>query len=785
MIVGPANGFSSDLFPVNGASYTNILAFKENWVAISGDSVYVFEHAGKQIAGSMMNIGATAKPNTIMAVVISNYYLIIMRDIVVNVFNLMDYSKVQDIELEKGDVGSDMVLNIDSKDIKKASAMIADNIIMSLDVVGESKKKDPMSKLMYLKAIPADKQIQRLLLMSKVNEAQKVFSQNVFPGDENFDQKKEEFNTAIGWALFKCFEFAKSYEFFLQVNYDPREFLALVPDLLDKKDKTFTYLKDLIEQRGTAEKPEVLLQEGTQIITKLVEAKRKYLAEKYDISKEFKKVLPFIYADFPINEYFGKREIILDEMMGLLDDSLMKLYVEQQQLKQIQLYFETTKVMKCDYKKMEIFFKDKLSKDSSCTAHVCLAYLYNNFGNYPESLAIWKTLGSNGSTEIIGLACKEIARLLPQMRDKKEIFEYAKVVLYRMPEDGIKIFTENENLPKFISEDDVIGFFESLERSQGELKEKYLEYLVTKNGTDERFHTLLGKHYINSIQEALKKENKKTVEIATDSSVNKNREKLIRLLKTSKIYNIPALLEEMKGLGMLEEEILLYSKQKMHSEALSSLVELGKQSLDFTKAEQYCLNEPEPLLSKLFGKILDLYSDAKKRYQVMEKDKSGSTIAVKATSDQDGKKQMIGLELYCKNFLKKYAANERMNAEEVLKMLPEDWSLKDQKDGINDESLFQFVALALNDRLGKEHSYKIAKNSAKMHKLNLETDLVKLQRAYAIITPERKCKVCQKKLAGAKSFYVFPNGVIAHPACVKDVTICPVTNINFLKKIYE
>ena len=260
-------------------------------------------------------------------------------------------------------------------------------------------------------------------------------------------------------------------------------------------------------------------------------------------------------------------------------------------------------------------------------------------------------------------------------------------------------------------------------------------------------------------------------------------------LRKSKKFSAPSILEGIKGLAMFEEEIYLYSLQKMHIEALSSLVEKGKQAIDFIEAEQYCIDQKEPLFSTLFEKILGLFTESKSNYIVnSDKYKKNPTSALKGELDAI-RRYMNGYEAYCKNFLKKYATNENMDAEAVLKVLPDDWAIKDTKpdsrDGKEDDILLQYLQLMLNDRIAKDINYKIAKNVGDMEKLYLENDQITHQKAYVLIKEDNICKVCRKKLAGGKAFYVFPNGIVTHSQCAKSPGICPVTNVNFSKKVYD
>jgi len=774
VIVGPQSGKITEICNFKDTLFPSIHVFKDNWLMIIGDNIMMFDKSGAKIPNSEMNIQAMQKSHLIISISIQKHYLLILRSNMINVYNLKDYTKIQDIDLEKNDTGKVFVSD-------------EEKVIIAMDTI-PAPKKDPLGRFTFLKPVPVEIQIKQLLANGKVSEAQKVFSHNISAMDPQFEIKREEFNVEAGWCLIQNLEFEKAFGFFASVNYDPKEFLALIPELLSK-DISYQTIKSLMDTKGIqSDKKELIMQDCIKTVIRLVEEKRKYLVEKYDLSKDLKKQLNFVYASAPLNESFKVSEKpTLEDLLELIDNSLLKLYLEQKDLKIIQAFFEQAKPLKCNYKLMDAHLNSLKDTDSTGISQVCLAFLYEKFENYSASMQIWKTIGSLKANEIRELACKEIAKLLiAHPGDQKTFFDNAKIIFLYFPEEGLKIFTENPSLPKFITEDDIIAFFDTLENFQAQLKEKYMEFLVSKQGTEERFHTLLGMHYINIIQAALAKEDKKTIEVTTDPTVEAYRGKLSNLLKTSKNYNVSKILGAIRGMGMFEEEILLYSKQKMHNEALSSLVELGKQSIDFTKAEQYCLDQAEGLLDVLFGKLMEMYKDAKMRYSIMEKDKAMISSVAKIKNELDTQKQyVINFEQYCKNYLKKYAGNEKLRAENVLNMLPEEWGLIDQIDSFEDSSLLQYLELTFNDRLEKANDFKVARGVAETHKLNVEADLLKLQRAHVLMNPERKCKVCLKPISGAKSFYVFPNGIVTHANCVKVTNICPVTNINFLKKIYE
>ena len=310
-----------------------------------------------------------------------------------------------------------------------------------------------------------------------------------------------------------------------------------------------------------------------------------------------------------------------------------------------------------------------------------------------------------------------------------------------------------------MTKDEVLEFLERLEKLQPTLKIKYLEYLVNTPGTDERFHTRLGLHHVNKIKDAIKKQNDQ--KLGSDSLVTENKKIFKDFLKKSRKFNIETILSAIEGLDLFDDEIFLYSLKNMHDKALTCLVGVGAQSMNFDAAEKYCLDQSAPLLDLLLEKVLALYTDKKNRYIIMKNEKNPVISEL-----QTLKKYADGYESYCKLFLNRYASNEKMDASKVMKIIPDDWRLKENKEGKDDDMLLKYLALTLSDRVSKNISYNIARNAGEMEKLDLEDIKVKLQKPFVIINSKNICKVCYKQL-GKKSFYVFPNGTVTHIQCAK------------------
>jgi len=802
-IIDPMTIKIQELCPLNNTLYPHLLVYKDYWVAITGDNAMIFESRGKPVVSGMIDLQATQKNSQIYAVTVQNYYLIVLKDEGAIIYNLQDFTKTQKVGFDKGWAYKDYAID--------------HNNIFIIQDIAAGPKKEIYSRLNYLEAVPYDEQIKKLLAKGSVKEAIKVFEQNSPKTNPNFEQKKERFNLEAAWVLFINYCFEQSIEFFLQVNYDPRELLALVPGLLpsgqfyksfktliEEKDQDIQRIKKALNeaqsnltkmpaesapeqieemkkeiekltqdlkdaQNSSAPKVEQLFKTGKKTILKLVEEKRRYLEKKYDLNTDGKKAITFLTTEKPINVLVMPKAQTLDEIMEILDTCLLKLFVEEHEINEMYEYISKTAVLKCKEDEMDKFLNDRKDKDKTFTAHACQALLEDRFGNYANALKIWKAIGQE-TREARTMACKETLRILmTKAEDKKIITTYARTILIVNPDDGLKIFTESEGITKIISEDETLTYLEGLETFQPQLRERYLEYLINRKDSQEHFFTLLAVLYANRLKTFIKEGN-----TLNSDKVIESRKKLDLFIKDQTKYNPASVIEEIKGLELYDIEIFLYTKQKLYGDAIEAYVKMGKEKLDFSGAEEYCLNNSEPLLGILFQKVMSLYNELKGKIT------ANSMLA----SQELIKKQVLTIENYAKDFLKKYATNEKLLIEQALEAIPEEWSLSETESGEPDDSLMQYLTMSLNDRNGKEISTEIERRSFEMNKLDLDGTLVNLQKAHLLMNQENICKVCRKKLSGSKTFYVYPNGVVVHERCAKDTKICPVYKINFAKKVY-
>jgi len=723
--------------------------FKNSWVAVLENTIRLFDIKGKP--SSAISI---PKISGVNAMIIQNYYLLLLSDLSVHVFDLIDCKKVQEISisLEKGVIG-------------RALAHAVNKVLIVFDV---QQKKDSGSRVLCLRAVATNKLIIQLIRKSRINEAKRIFSQSVPSDDPSFDKQQKQFNLNAGWQLFKDLEFDKASQYLSEVEFDPREFLILIPGLIDnEKHKNLT---DLLGGKANEE----TIKKATMTIIKLVESQRIKLEETYNIEegKEIIDLIQYSSNEDDKDHKDDKDSTKLSDIIEIIDNSLFKFYLQQGDISMMQKYIESIKSLKCNYEVMSNYLKQY---KNSIISKVYESYLEEVKGKYTEALGMWKSLIG---TEVNELAYANIKRLLiAKVKNLKNAFEYAKLVIDHDPLEGLNVFKKNVNVGKSVSQNEVLEYLESFKERSAQLKEDYLEHLMLTT-EEKHFHTLLGLHYISIIRDSAGSEIA-DIEVTNNPTVTKYKEKFNKFLNSSILYDGSKLLDSIQKIGFKEEQVLICTKEGKYEQAIATLIEICKTDYNFTRVEEYCLKQPKPLLAALFKQLIDLLTELRKRYNVVDRKDIDYDATRKALNTVIAK-----VEQYCKRFLIRYFSNEKFDTKAITDMIPLDWNLVEVISGKEDTLLLKYLEFIFNDKIRTVNKLEVAQKIAEMHKLNLDSDLVKLQSAYLHVAPEKKCLMCGNSFDATKSFYVYPNGVLVHSSCIKDLNKCSVTNTDFLKKPY-
>eukprot|EP00831_Metopus_contortus_P044353 TRINITY_DN35586_c0_g1_i2.p1 TRINITY_DN35586_c0_g1~~TRINITY_DN35586_c0_g1_i2.p1 ORF type:complete len:319 (+),score=39.48 TRINITY_DN35586_c0_g1_i2:177-1133(+) len=142
VILGPRKNIRLDLCPIGKALYPHLTVYKDQWIAVVGDNICFFEKYKDPIPGRVIPVRATLKAPALHSVTVKDKFLLIVKDIGMSIYNLLDCSPVQEISFDKSWTFRDLACD-------------EHNVYLAMDTaIGQ--KKDVASCLMYLIGVPLD-----------------------------------------------------------------------------------------------------------------------------------------------------------------------------------------------------------------------------------------------------------------------------------------------------------------------------------------------------------------------------------------------------------------------------------------------------------------------------------------------------------------------------------------------------------------------------------------------------------------------------------------------------
>lgn len=219
--------------------------------------------------------------------------------------------------------------------------------------------------------------------------------------------------------------------------------------------------------------------------------------------------------------------------------------------------------------------------------------------------------------------------------------------------------------------------------------------------------------------------------------LSKVRSRLQRCLRESKLYNASALLHLLHDFPLVEEHVLLLSRLGRHREALFILVHrLG----DVVRAEKYAEQWDDATEDNLFVALLQAHLDEKPHKDFIP--------------DPMG-------------YLDRFAS--KLNPVDVVPLLPAHISI---------QQLQPYLLKALHHATHSRRQTMVVRNLRKLEHLNTSYQLVSLTNTRIEVGPDTVCAVCRRPL-DTSAFAAYPNGVLVHHKCFSDAEVCPVTGTSF------
>lgn len=406
-------------------------------------------------------------------------------------------------------------------------------------------------------------------------------------------------------------------------------------------------------------------------------------------------------------------------------------------------------------------------KDNNCHIEECervlakakkvneLVLLYQSKGTHKKALDLLLRQADQPSSSLAGPK-KSVDYLQRMGADHINlILDYSKWVLKKHPDEGIKIFTvdtpEVEGLPR----DRVIAHLEVI---APQLVVQYLEHIIFDwKESQPEFHNKLINHYKDQILPLLREylislpegEPKKKAgkEIGTLGDL---RTRLLFFLESSSSYQPYKLLRFFPQDSLFEERALLLGRAGRHDEAIAIYIYVLK---DIKMAEQYCRRQYE----KNKDENRNVYLSLVKMY-LKPQDLPSLGLSHSAFSDCDMEPKVEEALAVLNEH------NQKIDVIQALELVPACTEVKEIR---------AFLMSVLQEKMQHQRKNLVLKSLLYAEHLQVHEQRVFYQSKKCVITEERACRVCHKRI-GTSAFAMYPNGVIVHYYCCKDRRVCPI-----------
>ncbi|XP_022091314.1 vam6/Vps39-like protein [Acanthaster planci] len=576
----------------------------------------------------------------------------------------------------------------------------------------------PIPITTQIKALLADKQFELALHLANMTDEVEADKQ----------RRIQHIQNLYAFELFQQHRFEESMKMFSKLGTDPSQVIGLFPDLLPKEYRSkLEYPSNPTELTGQA------MEKG---LTALIE----YLTQKrQDLMKASGKEL-----NQPSTIVEGCATVTSRKQMSLIiDTTLLKCYLQTNDALVAPLL--RLKDNNCHLEESERVLK-KHQKYGE------LIILYEKRGLHRKALDLLLRQSQKPNSPLKGheRTVAYLQRLGHEHMDT--ICEYAKWVLKAHPEDGLKIFTEDipevESLPR-------IRVLDYLMTVVKRLTVPYLEHVILTCGdTTPEFHNRLIHLYREMVQEKMADylhtlpEGQLPPRAGTEpGEFGELRRKLLFFLETSSSYIPERLLTHFPFDGFYEERALLLGRLGRHEQALAIYAHVLK---DTRRAEEYCRRNyaRDPQTNK------DVYLSLFKTYI---KPPDASSLRIMASIEPSKPNIKAALEVL-------QFHHDKVDTARALEMLPETIQVSD---------VCGFLEGVLETKAKHRRNNQILKSLFFSENLQVREQHIHYQSQKCVITEERNCPVCKKRM-GNSAFARYPNGVVVHYYCAKDRSVCPV-----------
>uniref|UniRef100_A0A8C4R8C4 VPS39 subunit of HOPS complex n=1 Tax=Eptatretus burgeri TaxID=7764 RepID=A0A8C4R8C4_EPTBU len=576
--------------------------------------------------------------------------------------------------------------------------------------------------------VPIATQIEQLLQEKQFDLALQL-AQMTNDSDSEKQRRIHHIQNLHAFHLFCQRFFEQSMAKFSTLGTDPSHVIGLYPDLLplDYK-KQLQYPAELPQLMGSE------LERGLMALIDYLTQKRNHLV-KHLHDSEGGITAPIVMGVQTIRSR--------KKLLQIIDTTLLKCYLQTN----VALIAPLLRLENnhCHLEESERVLR-RAQKYSE------LIILYERKGLHSKALNLLKQQSQKSNSPLTGH--ERMVQYLQRLgKDNlKLIFEFSPWVLKDNAEEGLKIFTEDlpevENLPRV----EILGF---LENNACDLTIPYLEHVIYNYmDTQPLFHNRLIELYREKVLGLLKQYLQSLEPGQKPSTVGKEpgllgefRSRLIRFLESSIHYQPEQLITDFPLDGLLEERAVLLGRMGNHEQALLIYVHVLHNN---ELAENHC----RKFYDKEKEGNKDVYLLLLRTYLQPPAFKQLGVIGDMVQKSQADRKAALRLLKQSYN---------RLDTIRALRLLPLDVEMREIGD---------FLEKVLEEKWQQKHYYQLLKGLCYTQHLRAQEHKIFYENVKFVITEERVCRVCRKKI-GNSAFARYPSGVVVHYSCCKDPKVCP------------
>ncbi|XP_063803565.1 vam6/Vps39-like protein [Pseudophryne corroboree] len=577
----------------------------------------------------------------------------------------------------------------------------------------------PVSIATQIQQLLQDKQFELALQLARMK-------------DDADGEKRQQINHIQNLYAFNLFcqkRFDESMHVFAKLGTDPTHVIGMYPDLLPSDYKKQLQYPNPVPLLSGAE-----LEKANLALIDYLTQKRSHLVKKLNDTDYHSTTSPLMEGTPTIK---SKKKLL-----QIIDTTLLKCYLHTNvALVAPLLRLENNH---CHVEESEHVLK-KAHKYSE------LIILYEKKGLHEKALMVLVDQSKKANSPLKGH--ERTVQYLQRLGAEKIslIFEYCVWVLRDYPEDGLKIFTEDlpevESLPRTL----VLTFL--LENFK-DLAIPYLEHIIlTWEDLEPEFHNCLIKLYCEKVQTLMQAIepacNDERARCPFPASLEKEeggefRSKLLNFLEISNCYQPERLISDFPFDGLLEERALLLGRMGKHEQALFIYVHILK---DTSMAEQYCHKHYD--YTKDGNK--DVYLSLIRMYLSPPDARCLGPIKFKLDEPKPNIAAVLAV-------LEQH--HGKLNTTKAIDLLPVNTQIKD---------IQVFLEKVLEENAQRKRFNQVLKNLLHAEFLRVQEERISHQQIKCVITEEKICSVCKKKI-GNSAFARYPSGVVVHYFCAKDVS---------------